>query len=242
MERPWLVLAILLATISGIALLVGRGGSLGDPQQTVEPTWKQQVEAVERGEADTIHLTQHAVSDDEFKDLRGLTGLRQLKLQRGHITAASLESLGNLPDLHTLWLWESPLDDRATAMVAKNRGLKRLNFPHAVFTDEGLALLVGLPELEQLRFSSPNVTAAGLGVLGKAKSMRLLHLIDVPVTAVVLEEIARLEHLESLYFDGVELDSEAMERFFVARPDIHVHIDQLHHERDPNAHPHRPAR
>jgi hypothetical protein len=141
-----------------------------------------------------------------------------------------------------LWLKNCQVGNNAVGELVKSSSLAYLNLPQAEFGDRGLELLTTLPRLQQLRFSSPHVTQRGLTKLGQAKSLRLLHLFDMPVTADVLEEIARLDKLESLYIDHPHVDraefDAALERFFQARPDVHVHIGQQHHDLDPHQHGH----
>ena len=169
-----------------------------------------------------------------------MRALQDLRLENGAVSSDALLVLEELPQLETLWLWRCRLDNEAIQRIAQNRQLKRLNLPHSTCDDDAFALLVDIPQLAQLRFSSREVTAQGLSQVSRAQTLRLLHLIDVPVTGVVLTEIAKLPELQSLYLDGVDVPVADMERFFAARPDVHVHIDQLHHARDPRAHKHSP--
>jgi len=75
--------------------------------------------------------------------------------------------------------------------------------------------------------------------------LRLLHLFEVPVTAQVLQSIAQLDNLESLYIDHPYADpkelEEALLAFFRARPTVHVHVGQRHHDLDPHWHEHGPG-
>ena len=114
--------------------------------------------------------------------------------------------------------------------------------PHATFTNAGLRELTQLSKLEYLRFSSPHVTAAGLSVLAEMRSLRGLHLLRVPATRELLLELAKLPNLESLYVDDSPLSAADWEAFFALRPNVHVHVDQAHHDRDPRRalHTHSP--
>jgi hypothetical protein len=39
--------------------------------------------------------------------------------------------------------------------------------------------------------------------------------------------------LWSLYLDGAGVSEGAWGGYFEQRPDVHVHVDQVHHDRDP---------
>lgn len=38
--------------------------------------------------------------------------------------------------------------------------------------------------------------------------------------------------LRNLYLDGAEVSDEAWAGYFQAHPNVHVHVDQAHHDRD----------
>jgi len=60
----------------------------------------------------------------------------------------------------------------------------------------------------------------------------------VPITDDGLRELAKIEQLESLYIDGGNFSDEALAELFRARPGLHVHLNQQHHDRDPHKHEH----
>ena len=70
----------------------------------------------------------------------------------------------------------------------------------------------------------------------KARALRTLHLIDVPLGDAGLDLLAGHEGLRTLYLDGAGISDAAWDRFFARRGDVHVHVDQAHHDRDPHRH------
>jgi hypothetical protein len=44
--------------------------------------------------------------------------------------------------------------------------------------------------------------------------------------------------LTSFYIDGARVTDEGLEQLLAKRPQLHVHIDQRHSDRDPNRHEH----
>jgi hypothetical protein len=69
-------------------------------------------------------------------------------------------------------------------------------------------------------------------------AIRMLHLIDVPITDQGLAELAKIERLQSLYVDGGEMTDAGWDALFKGRPRLHVHVNQQHLDRDPNKHQH----
>jgi hypothetical protein len=136
-----------------------------------------------------------------------------------------------LPRLNRLKL-ESGLDDAQAAMVGGHPKLSELLVSSDRLTNKGLESLCRLP-LIQLRLRAPRVTDAAMTAVGGVRSLRFLHLIDVPVTDAALPELARLESLESLYLDRSKCTDEGLSAFLKQRPDIHFHRDQTHLRDDP---------
>jgi hypothetical protein len=50
--------------------------------------------------------------------------------------------------------------------------------------------------------------------------------------------LASLKQLESLYIDGGQISDAGIDELFRQRPDLHVHLNAAHHDRDPHRHPH----
>jgi hypothetical protein len=48
-----------------------------------------------------------------------------------------------------------------------------------------------------------------------------------------LAALEPLQNLESLYLDGTRVTNAGIEKFLLAAPEVHLHIDQQHHDRDP---------
>jgi hypothetical protein len=69
--------------------------------------------------------------------------------------------------------------------------------------------------------------------IARLPGLRSLHLIDIAIRDEGLAALAEHETLRNLYLDGAGVSDAAWERYFEARPRIHVHVDQAHHDRDP---------
>jgi hypothetical protein len=210
------------------------------PSAEREPTLAEQAAAVRDGTSDRIQAEQAAIADDDLKALPGLENLRELLLDNPHsrFTLAGIRQLSGLPKLEHLRIRGEGVDDEALGHLAELDTLKILNVPRGTFSDAALEHLKRLPELEQFRFGSPRVTDAGMKTLGELPALKRLHLIDVRISDEGLRELAKIKRLESLYIDGAILSDEAFDELFRTRPDLHVHLNQQHHDRDPHKHPH----
>jgi hypothetical protein len=142
--------------------------------------------------------------------------------------------LATLPDIRRLVLRASPLGDAGFARLAACTTLRDLNVPQAGCTAAGIRALAGLVNLRSLRLGGPRLEGAVVGeAVAHLSKLRSLHLIDVPLGDEGLAAISRLPGLWNLYLDGAGVSDEAWAEYFHVHPDVHVHVDQAHHDRDP---------
>lgn len=201
--------------------------------------WESQLAELEAGERDSLEIAESTVDDEHIAALAAVGGkLRKLSLGRAKLSNASLDRLQTMPKLEEIVLKQAAIDDAGLVAIAKVSSLKRVNLPHANGTDRGLAALAGLPNLELLRIGGPRMTGSGLAAFESHSRLRFLHLIDAPIDAAALEAAAKITSLESLYVDGGRASDAAWEKLLRARPRLHVHLDQAHHDRDPKRHDH----
>jgi len=239
---PYLVWSLVL-----VALAAGCGAAPAEPSNAAlaeptpaEPSLAQQIAAVRAGSETWILVEHTPLTDRDLATLRGLDRLAALCIDHpdSRITAEGIAALEELPALAHLRIRGGGIGDEALAAIAQLEGLKILNLPRGEFTAGGLGRLKELPHLEMLRFSSPHISDAGLPALAKMPSLTRLHLIDLPITDAGLAELATIDRLQSLYIDGGQISDVAWDELFRQRPKLHVHINQQHHDRDPNRHPH----
>lgn len=216
----------------------GERGSV--PQEAVaspQPEWSRLVALVKQGESLTIRADA-PVSDPQLSDLVGLEQLEELHLDRAEVTDEGLRHLSALSDLRRLTIRGAKITDRGVDSLLALKQLRSLNIPQADLSDEGFRRLSELPRLELLRLGSPRLTDAALESVPAFPKLRFLHLIDVPVTDRGLRHLHGLQRLESLYLDGARASDQGVVALLEASPDLHLHLDQLHHDRDPRKHDH----
>ena len=229
----WLQHATFTAMV--IAVLPGCRGSLPGPPAEA-PSVIAQVDAVRAGRTAMITATS-PLSAAEWESIRGLEGLRVLALEAGRADDRTVAVLASLPDVERLVLRESPLTDDGFAALTGVRSLRDLNVPHADCTAAGVRALAMLPNLRALRLGGVRGTPMEIcEAVASLAHLRSLHLIDVPIGDAGLGVLARMPGLWNLYLDGAGVSDEAWSRYFEARPDVHVHVDQAHHDRDPGRH------
>jgi hypothetical protein len=203
--------AIVEATLDEQIAAVGRGAG-ATIQIGTAPVSRQELLRLSRLATLQVLLLDHrdnAIGDDDCRVLAGLKGLIHLRIRGGTIGDAGLAELARLPQL------------------------KILNLPHSQATNDGLSALAAMPRLSQLRLGSPQLSDAGMKELARFPALRQLHLIDAPITDAGLETISRLPRLQSLYLDGSRVTDSGLTELFRTRPHLHVHINQQHHDRDP---------
>ena len=200
-----------------------------------------QIAAVRTGGADSV-VAAVPLTDAEWESLRGLIGLRELVLEQGRADDGRAEILVTLTGLERLVLRESPLTDAGFQRIAECHTLRDVNVPKAACTAAGVRALAALPHLRSLRLGGAHLTGPDIcEAIASLPQLRSLHLIDVPIGDDGLAVLQRPPGLWNLYLDGAGVSDEAWERYFQARPRVHVHIDQAHHDRDPRGHLHEQA-
>lgn len=159
---------------------------------------------------------------------------QSIRIEKGAITNTGLEHVAtHAPELKQLVLRESAIGDAGAKSIAKLEQLRVVNLPHSKLTDEGIASLVALPQVEFLRLGSSEISDRSLQLVRTSETIKFLHLIDAPITDQGLEALFGWNELESLYIDGSEVTAEGVARLVKECPDLHLHLDQKHHDADP---------
>ncbi|QDV27096.1 leucine-rich repeat domain-containing protein [Aureliella helgolandensis] len=212
-------------------------------QESRHPSFETQLAAVQSGQADAIQLVDQPITETQVHQLHAVSHqLRDLILDAGGLSDPLLPLLAQLSELEHLRIRESPLSDAAiqAAFTAENafQQLRILNIPQTPITAAGLVPIAALPKLSQLRLGGSQLDDAAVQVIAKSGSLRSLHLISPNLTDLALDYLAESPGLTSLYVDDCPLNDDAWQRLFTAKPNLHVHVDQQHHDRDPHPHEH----
>ncbi len=231
--------SLAILAVGWVACLGCRESKQAQPAPVPEVAFADQLARLKAGTSDEIRFERSAVGSTELQQLDGLANLRALVLDAGVVADSDVRYLTKLTGLEHLRLRESPLGDAALVELAQGQlnSLLILNLPQARPTAVGLKALAALPKLRQLRIAGRQIDDAAIEELTQWPALSSLHLIQPGITARSLETLAGMARLSSLYVDECPLPDEAWLKLFAARPDLHVHIDQSHHDLDPHAHP-----
>jgi hypothetical protein len=146
-----------------------------------------------------------AITDAGFATLAALPALEAIQLTESHVTDAGIAAFAGHVNLRELWLRPplSPLvvDDKGKARFATEdeKGLK--------ITDQGLAVLGTLPELERLTLTKCRISARGLAGMAKPGNCAKLFTLGLSGTEISDAELKLLhdpKSLPSLIFFNIE--------------------------------------
>lgn len=193
---------------------------------------------VEAEKLDKLHVTEFEVDDAMVQRMVDLDTLETVIFDQGAVSDEALVVLSALPRLRHLRLRLSPITDEGLKSLAQCESLWFVNLPHARCTADGVAALSQLPRLRQLRLGAPDLGNEVTDAIAKIETLRGIHLIGAAITDEGLKELAAMPNLESLYLDDVKVTEAGWEWLFRNYPQLHVHINQVHHDRDPKRHIH----
>jgi Leucine-rich repeat (LRR) protein len=230
--------AVILTPIVLSSLFLTGCSPSSEPQTAsiAEPSLAQQLTAIRNGSTDIILIESTPLDNEDLDVLIDVPGLKVLHLDHADntISDAGLAQIAKLTQLEQLRIRGGSIGDKGLKALATMPHLKVLNLPQGRFTDAGLAQLKTLPKLQMLRIGSARVTDAGIAELKDFPSLARVHLIDIPITDLGLVHLQGIPRLESLYLDGANISDAAVDQLFAKRPDLHVHFNQAHHDRDPH--------
>ncbi len=136
-------------------LNIGDGVALGTPRpEALGPR---------TGEAECRITGGTRISDLGVAKLAALEKLRSLNLSGSVVTAGALKTLGGLPNLQHLSLWNAEgINESAASGFESLKSLTSLDLSNTGIGDRVLAALAKLPNLQRLYVSDTAVTASGL--------------------------------------------------------------------------------
>lgn len=189
--------------------------------------------AINTPDTTTIHVEQKPVADSDLELLRGNAKITNLLLDESNVTDIGISTIATMPNLIHLRV-QSEVTDACIDDLLQIKTLQFLNLPLANFTDEGLKRLATHPHIQLLRLRSPRVTDVSMASVAAMKHLAFLHFIEIPITDAGLEAFYNADDLQSLYLDKSQTTEEGLSALLMHQPSLHLHVDQLHLESDPN--------
>lgn len=167
----------------------------------------------ELGRIDRLDLSETSVADLGLEKLRGLEGVRELKLRFAEqISSAGVAHLRGWASLEALDLRGTAVRSTVFEHLAKLTALRRLDLSHTRITDEEFHRLDALESLEELSIGSNRLDGSCLPGLKLLPNLRRLSLagvqrVDSGIWGLALNpaniaRIAELTQLESLDLSG----------------------------------------
>ncbi|WP_372720260.1 hypothetical protein [Novipirellula sp.] len=238
----WIGASVLVAVVAYSGYRWIESTETAVQSQAVEPSPQQKFnqirERLGKGNETTLQVDDFEITDSMLLQIKDHEKLETVIVDQGRITDEGIVHLPTLPNLQLVRLRYSPITDVGMATLAKCSSLWYVNLPHAQCTAKGVQLLKAIPELRQLRIASPKLGNEVTREIAAIESLRGVHLIDIPVTNDGLKSLASLPYLESLYLDNSLVTESGWRWLYTNYPQIHVHVNQKHHDYDPKAHAH----
>jgi hypothetical protein len=213
----------------------------GDPEVVaIHPgvLFEQLVNEAKLSETSVLHVTDIVVEDAMISKIEVLDSIETLIFDKGAVGDESMKTIAELQGLQHLRLRLCPVGDEGLGHLSNLQSLWYLNLPHAECTAAGVGALAKLEKLRQLRLGSSKLRNEVTREIATITSLRGIHLIGVAVTDDGLKTLAAMPHLESLYLDDSAVTEVGWDWLFRTHPDLHVHVNQQHHDRDPKTHRH----
>jgi len=157
------------------------------------------VQAVKEGKSKRIFTKDMpGVGDEQVRQLEGLEGLLELRLDGSSITGEALHSVMTLPNLVILSLAETQVNDDSLAILAKHPKLLYLSLDKTKITDQGLEHVAAIPNLGSLTLWRTAVSDNGCATLAKMSQLRSLSLDETRITRTGFRKLEALKNLKYL--------------------------------------------
>lgn len=230
-----LVLAVIIRFLTKNEVVAVDPVTLSSEQSEQMPFQAALAHLVQSGD-DTIRLFDFSPTSEQLETLASIEQLRILRIDHGRLTPQAGEFLASMPHLEQLHFRGVSLDDATLEAIAKSRTIWLLNISGAKLSHEAIARLSDMPKLRQLRLAIENGGNRYAEAVAKIKTLRALHLIGIGINNDGLKLVAGLPNLESIYIDDSSVDENGWIWLFENKTHLHIHIDQMHHDRDPQKH------
>ncbi|WP_146118575.1 leucine-rich repeat domain-containing protein [Blastopirellula marina] len=150
-----------------------------------------------------IEIDGATVSDAGLRQVAKVSTLRSIRLsQLPQVSDQGITTLCTLPQLEALFLTSLPLTDRCLPAIARLKRLQRLAIRDASsmpqITDQGVAHLAALRQLESLELTPCPLHDDSLATIGSLRNLRRVDLAGSQITDAGLRHLRELDSLHSL--------------------------------------------
>jgi len=148
-----------------------------------------------------------------FKDIGGLSEMRELRLINIPITDAAFKDIGRLTKLKLVVIKDIPLTDAGLAELRTLANLETVELTGTKVTGSGFDALKGLSKLKKVRLEGPNGTDAALKPIAALPALYELALTNSKVTDQGLKNLAGCKKMGRLFLDGTQISDQALKLF-----------------------------
>lgn len=168
--------------------------------------------------AQVVWLNGAKISDQGALTLLEFPSITSLDLGDTAVTEAALVPILRChKHLDTIWLEGTATGDAVLEVLGGTATLVNLSIDRTKVTDQGLAHLARLPELNDLDLSHTAVGDAGIAHLAACPKLTTLALGFTQVTDAGLEHLARMPELQELVLNGTPIRGPGLKHLAAAR-------------------------
>ena len=180
------------------------------PKSTTRTSSTPQPSAEQLAAQDWLKSIGYDLTLEQMKTQKRLV-LQKYSLQTVNlITDANMIHVKQLPNLEDLRVHRL-IGDAGVANFAGLEKLRLFNMPDSKLTDNGLTVIGGMTQLENLVIPShQNITDAGVAKLGNLTNLRVLNLTRTKVTDASMPVIAQNKSLEKLFLSYTGITDTAI--------------------------------
>jgi len=231
-------LAILVMLTVSVGYFFMREDAVPTPESgpSAMEQFDEQLALLQKSNESVARIDSFTIDDAMLQKLVSIDRLTTIQVEAESISLDTIVSIAKMPKLEQLHIRGAAIDDEMFAALAESTTIWLLNFPNANVSPAGLECLAKMPALRQLRLGINDGDNSHGRAVATLSRLRAVHLIRVAITDEGLHSLAKMPHLESLYLDDSSITDAGWTWLIEKSPQLHVHVNQQHHDRDPQSH------
>lgn len=200
-------------------------------EPSTQDIWNWLIDDVVEGQSSSISMPEK-VTNTMLEQLAKASKAVELLLDAGVVDDQGVALIVQYcPELEHFRARFSPITDQGGQELAKLSKLRLINLPHGKVAGPSIQAWKQLTQLNHLRLGGKQIDDATLAEIVKLPELQSLHLIGPSLTDEGLQQLISAKKLSSFYIDDCPFSEAAWAKLKKARPDLHVHVDQVHPDR-----------
>jgi Leucine-rich repeat (LRR) protein len=166
-----------------------------------------------------LSISGSGITDAGLEHLKGVENLGGLYLTNTQVSDAGLKTVGALPKLKAVVVVSDPSlskasqpfsDEGLKSLVDNNQSLVRIFLSPAKITDDGLAVLKDLPDLQEFATASPAITDQGLKHFAGMGQIKVIGLSQTKITGSGFQYLAGMKLSRLFLSESQSIDDESL--------------------------------